>query len=451
MKFLTTGVLAALLMSAAVPAFAQDVNCQVTGSCTDNSVYQGDVHQGGTVGDTLTNNIGNRFEQDTNTLTNSNDNRSNATGGAASATGGNSSATGNWNDNRDTNNNQSSANQSGTNTNTQTNGGNNVTQTLGGIGGTGGVGQGGVGGSVGDTTVGTGNTVDNSSRNNADNSATNRADNSNTNAGGNVNSSGSGNVTGGSADNSNAGIVGEGGSSSVGDVANNSGNSKNKNKNTNAQGQSQGQTSSNKNKNSQSQSAKSNSTSRGGNSNQSQSASNSGVNNNTQVDARNQSKQTTVVMGNIDPIGGADSQDHCAIVRGGGFGIADGAIAQGSVRWDVNDRACQVNRRAVLIGNLAGNSQAGLLYLAQTDPAACAVAEAMGLIECRKSSARRNMHTPTDNNVAVNRVNTRERGAVATPKPALALVCRVKEGTTRTVVTNWPDQAACARELGLLR
>jgi hypothetical protein len=255
----------------------------------------------------------------------------------------------------------------------------------------------------------------------------------------------------GSIDNSGRGGDATGGSSSVGDVANNSGNSKNKNTNAQGQGQSQGQTSSNKNKNSQSQSAKSSSTSRGGNSNQSQSASNNGVNNNTQVDARNQSKQTTVVMGNIDPIGGAASQDHCAMVRGGGFGIADGAIAQGSVRWDVNDRACQVNRRAVLIGNLAGNSQAGLLYLAQTDPAACAVAEAMGLIECRKSSARRNMHTPTDNNIAVNRVNTRERGAVATPKPAPALVCRVKEGTTRTVVTNWPDQAACARELGLLR
>lgn len=185
---------------------------------------------------------------------------------------------------------------------------------------------------------------------------------------------------------------------------------------------------------------------------QSQSASNNGVKasntNSTNVDARNQSRTNNVAIGDIDPIGGADSQDHCAMVRGGGFGVADGLIASGSVRWDVNDRACQTNRRAVLVSQLAGGD-AGLLYLAQTDPAVCAVLEYRGIGKCEKSTARKNMRTPTDNNVARNRVNTRERGNVPTPVPAPVAVCKIKPGTTHNVITNWDDKMACARSLGL--
>ena len=184
----------------------------------------------------------------------------------------------------------------------------------------------------------------------------------------------------------------------------------------------------------------------GGSSKQTQSANNEGVR--TNVDARDQSKFKTnnVMMGDINPIGEADSQDSCAMVRGGGFGVADGSIASGSIRWDVNDKACQVNRRTVLVESLAGVDGA-LIYLAQHDPAVCAVMEYRGIGECQKSRAPKNMRVPGQNNVAINKVNTRERGQVPTPIINNS-ICRMGNNS-KTVVTNWPDKMACARTLGL--
>lgn len=271
------------------------------------------------------------------------------------------------------------------------NGGNTVTQTTnGGTGGAGGAG--GDGGKGGDATGGS-------------------ADLSNTGNGADLSNTGDNNANLSNGDN-NA------------DLSNGDNNASNDNSN------SQVGSSKNKNKNGQTQSA-----------------SNNGVQNNTQVDARDQSTTKYEAAASTAYAAGIYGQSTAPCVKVSGIGAGAQTVGAGwtfNIRNDRESGNCITNQRVGMISQLYGNNDAAALYLAQQDPAMAATIAAVGL--------------PSGRQVAVD--NSKRRGnplgqsTFAQPgvktAPA-AQVCQVKAGTTRTIVTNWADKMACARQLGLTK
>lgn len=120
-----------------------------------------------------------------------------------------------------------------------------------------------------------------------------------------------------------------------------------------------------------------------------------------------------------------------------GYGISFGTVgATGGISLPMESGNCVTTQRTALIAALGGNETA-LLYLAQNDPALWATLVAQGKIvpaPRQNSNALRQSQMPQANIVS---------GTVAT--------CYVKPGTKRTVVTNYADKMACARELGLAK
>jgi hypothetical protein len=143
-----------------------------------------------------------------------------------------------------------------------------------------------------------------------------------------------------------------------------------------------------------------------------------------------------------------DLVGHTGTGQRGYFGIA-GAQTVGAgwtfnIRNDRESGNCITNQRVGMISQLYGNNDAAALYLAQQDPAMAATIAAVGLPSGRQVTV--------DN--SVKKRNPLGQSTFAQPGVKVAptqQVCRVKEGTTKTVVTNWADKKACARQLGLLR
>jgi hypothetical protein len=308
----------------------------------------------------------------------------------------------------------------GNNTNTA-NGGQGGS-VIGGFGEGGKGGTGGAGGKGGDATGGVGGSADvdlsNSGSNNTNLSNTgNGADLSNT---GDNNADLSNGDNNASNDNSNSQV----------------GSSKNKNKNDNT------------NVNEQAQSSASKSGVKGsGNSKQTQSASNQGVQNNTQVDARDQSTTKYEAAASTAYAAGIYGQSTAPCVKVSGIGAGAQTLGAGwtfNIRNDRESGNCITNQRVGMISQLYGNNDAAALYLAQQDPAMAATIAAVGLPSGRQVTV--------DN--SVKKRNPLGQSTFAQPGVKVAptqQVCRVKEGTTKTVVTNWADKKACARQLGLLR
>lgn len=401
---------AAILLSIGTYAMAQEHNCTDNSTCNSADINKGETSNSQTIGD----NLDNTYAQDS----------AFATGGASSVkigdtiaqggTGGNANANGNSssNDNKSSasNNlaNQQFGNSSattGASTSSANNSGGNSTNNIG-IGNSQGQGQ-----SIGDTTsIATGG------------------------------QGGKGGDGGSVKDSGNSASI----SGATGGTVKDSGNSSNKN--SNKQGQSQGQ--------GQSQTAKSSSKSGVSGSGNSSNAQQSNQSSNTQVggqntaiDNRNQSSYTYKEAANTAYAAGiyGDSTAPCVKVSGIGAGVQTiGAGWTFNVRNDRESGNCITNQRVAIMSQLYGADGAAL-YLAQQDPAAQAVIATIGL--------------PSGRPVVIDRSKPAGRnplGQSTFAQPLLQLapveaVCRVKPGTTKTVVTNWPDQKACARQLGLLR
>lgn len=376
----------ALALTLAAPLMAQEHNCDSAVTCNNASVNKGDTTATQTVGD----NLDNHYAQDS----------AFATGGASNVkigdtiaqggTGGNSTATGNTS----SNNNASSAKNDLSNQqfgNSSALSGSNSNSGV----------------------TGSGNS-DNSNANSNANSNSNTATGGAGGAGGSGGTASSGSVsgaTGGSATGGNASSVSAGGSSASKSGVSGSGNSKSaskssaNNRNSNAQGQ--GQSSANTNN----------------------------------VDARNQSHYSatsnTIVSG--DFIGGAGSTAPCTKVNGFSIGIMGGTAATLGARFDRESGNCIVAQRTGIIAQLGGADMA-LLYMAQNDPALQAVLVAQGkMVIAPGSHARGNPLGQSQMPRA-----TIKTAAPVAPTP----ICAVKYGTTRTIVTNWPDRMACAKNLG---
>lgn len=123
-----------------------------------------------------------------------------------------------------------------------------------------------------------------------------------------------------------------------------------------------------------------------------------------------------------------------------GYGISFGTVgATGGISLPMESGNCVTTQRTALIAALGGNETA-LLYLAQNDPALWATLVAQGKIipaERQDSNPLRQSRMP--------------RANVVPAQMASGPICEVKPGTTRTVVTNYADKMACARELGLAK
>ena len=93
---------AAVLLALAAPAFSQDVNCNVSGACSDNSISTnlGDTDNSMDIGDHLNN----TYSPDSASATGGSVGDVVTHGGSSTATGGSSSSTGNFssNDNKST-------------------------------------------------------------------------------------------------------------------------------------------------------------------------------------------------------------------------------------------------------------------------------------------------------------------------------------------------------------
>lgn len=98
-----------------------------------------------------------------------------------------------------------------------------------------------------------------------------------------------------------------------------------------------------------------------------------------------------------------------------GFGLSGGSMFQ--------DKECELRQQAALLANM-GLRQEAVAILCQNDD------------KMQKALA------------TTGRCSTTSAPPVA-PMANSEGVCRLKPGTNRTIVTNWPDRMACARSLGL--
>lgn len=175
---------------------------------------------------------------------------------------------------------------------------------------------------------------------------------------------------------------------------------------------------------------------------QSQSASNSGVQNNTQVDARNQSEYNEAASTAF--AAGIYGQSTAPCVKVSGIGVGAQTVGAGwtlNLRNDRESGNCITNQRVGMIQSLYGNDGAAL-YLAQQDPAAAAVIETLGLPSGRKVSI-------TEKGKKKNYL-----GQSTMAQPSIQQqteICKIKGDGSKTVITNWNDKHACARTLGLLK
>ena len=392
MKNLLSSCVVAITLGISSMAFAQSQDCSADGATCSQNNASVDIDKSTDLADAnVTNDVSDAFNGNSVDLSGSSQNNENTAfgqGGTATATGGVSSATGNLsnNDNRSSVGNVS-------------NGGNTATTTGGDANTTGGSNtQGNItGGSLTDNDTG-----------GSANGGTNTTSNTN---------NGQADVTGGTNTTTNNGgtIRTEGG---AGGAVTGSGNSS---------------------------SASKSGVAASGNSKQSQQASNKGVQNNTQVDARNQSKTEYNEAANTAYAAGIYGQSTAPCVKVSGIGMGAQTVGAGwtfNIRNDRESGNCITNQRVGMMQNLYGDDGAAL-YLAQQDPAAAAVIETLGL--------------PSGRQVTVvgkgRRTNPLGQTTMAQPliQNTAAQVCQIKAGTKKTIVTNWADKMACARKLGLAR
>lgn len=154
----------------------------------------------------------------------------------------------------------------------------------------------------------------------------------------------------------------------------------------------------------------------------------------TSVDARDQSKTEYEAAAGSAMVSDAWSTAPCAKVAS----LSAQTVGAGAaLRIDRESGNCWAERRATQIALLADRETA-LLYLAQQDPALWATLVAQGRIE---GAPRRAGDT--------NRLMQAQMPKARLVSSQAAQVCQLKPGTSRTVVTNWPDRMTCARTLGL--
>lgn len=109
-----------------------------------------------------------------------------------------------------------------------------------------------------------------------------------------------------------------------------------------------------------------------------------------------------------------------------GIGIAGGGGYQ--------DKECELRQQTALLANM-GLGDAAIVLMCQNNPNLYKALVATG--HCRGAA-------PAQAPATQRAVSS--RNVPATPSG----VCEIKAGTTRTVVTNWADKRACARQLGVL-
>lgn len=165
-------------------------------------------------------------------------------------------------------------------------------------------------------------------------------------------------------------------------------------------------------------------------------------------------RSSTIVQGDLD-VTDAWSTAPCVKVSSFGFNILNGSAVASQMRVDRTDMNCLTNLRVGMMAEIAGRD-AALLYLAQTDPAACAVAEAQGLIVCQRSNRsnvlgqsvapKHNIASRAEVEVNSSPTTAPTASKRAAPAGEVNTVC-YNEG--RRVVTNWVNKMGCARYLGL--
>ena len=216
-----------------------------------------------------------------------------------------------------------------------------------------------------------------------------------------------------------------------------SGNSKNKNVNNVSSNNENKSTSSSKNSNKNTQGQKQSQSNKATNSSNTQVGGQS-----TNIDSRNQSSYTYKEAANTAFAAGIYGESTASCVKVSGIGAGMQTVGAGwtfNIRNDREAGNCIVNLRTMMVADLAG-SETALLYLAQNDPALWAAMVAQGKIV----AAPRERSNPLGQSLMP------QPNAIRTQMPD-GPVCHIKAGTTRTVVTNYPNKMECARKLGLAR
>jgi hypothetical protein len=126
----------------------------------------------------------------------------------------------------------------------------------------------------------------------------------------------------------------------------------------------------------------------------------------------------------------------CAVSASVGGSVL-GTGLTGGAAW--SDKSCERRAEAAVLAGL-GYPEVALRHIARDPEVFQTLVDAGLIVSAASVTAPPAGINPKQGQVVA--------GGYSGQTTAAALVCRVKPGTTRTIITNWPDRMACAASLG---